>query len=264
MSILKNRQARASQSLDDNLTSSDSTLQSDDNQYHLKPILKKKSWSTEEKVTFGANSAQPVDNVKSILKSSEKSISSSTASLSLKHSLTDDSVSSFCSLPCSDNSSNQQISNSKASTLRSILKSSLKTKRSTSLSPCTSFDSLVDESDSDSVSSSSSKHQRGAFHKKTSLESDVYAAPLSFICKTPYHSTVDNGTATSIDVDNTKTCAESSSTAINVKPILKKDSLTDDDLIAGPIYDIPECSPSNRTPVALSVRSKTSETSEPR
>ena len=174
-SILKNRQPRGSYSFDENITTNESLNCLEDGT-HLKPILKNKSWSIEEKVsTFSATSSHVCDSVKGILKSSDKVTQSSpvSSSSSRKNSAVDDSVSCYSSLPCSTTTSAQSksiVSPVKA-TLRGILKTSPKN-RSASISPGSSSDSLVDEPEIDHNVPLSPRPTRSAIRRKSSLDGE--------------------------------------------------------------------------------------------
>lgn len=217
LSILKNRQNKGSYSLDDSIgldfvlpadDCSSTSLTTTTATHQLKPILKKKSWSTDEKVTTTGIVSTANETVKGILKSSDKSTSSST--ISSKNSILDETVSYINSIQL------KSPTHINRTALKSILKSSLKN-RSTSLSPCTSTDSLVDDIDSTERNTSINLN-KSAFLKRTSLDNDRTSIKLFDNSKTNKQSFLPTQQPTITNDD-------SQFSVINIKPILKRNSL---------------------------------------
>ncbi|MDN5249628.1 MAG: hypothetical protein QWI73_06035 [Alphaproteobacteria bacterium] len=147
-SILKNRQPRGSYSFDENVHVNDVPSSSfDDGAHLLKPILKKKSWSIEEKVAVSTNSSNLNEAVKGILKTSSDKLASFSASSSRKNSAVDELA--VLSISSAITQSSSTASPTKA-TLKGILKTSPKN-RSASISPSSSFEALSDDTELDAV-----------------------------------------------------------------------------------------------------------------
>ncbi|KAF7489192.1 Supervillin [Sarcoptes scabiei] len=152
LSILKNRQQKDSYSFDENTFNNHWSLANEDYQHQqLKPILKKKSWSIDDKfdavnlVSMSNTSTISNNEVKGILKSSDKTNSSFRSSLpknqidrNLIACNNHDNLAEFSSIKTIANKTDVNR------TLKSILKSSTNRNRSNSLSPCTSLGSMIE------------------------------------------------------------------------------------------------------------------------
>lgn len=147
-SILKNRQPRGSLSFDENVHHNSHVTYSLDDGVLLKPILKKKSLSIEEKVSAVSVAHSNLNEaVKGILKTSSDKLASFSASSSRKNSTVDECA--VLSISSAITQSNSTASPTKA-TLRGILKTSPKN-RSASISPSSSFEALSDSTELERV-----------------------------------------------------------------------------------------------------------------
>lgn len=147
-SILKNRQPRGSYSFDENVHHNSHVTYSFDDGVLLKPILKKKSLSIEEKVSaVSVTHSNLNEAVKGILKTSSDKLASPSASSSRKNSTVDECAA--LSISSAITQSNSTASPTKA-TLRGILKTSPKN-RSASISPSSSFEALSDDAELERV-----------------------------------------------------------------------------------------------------------------
>ncbi|XP_017460531.1 PREDICTED: uncharacterized protein LOC108353851, partial [Rhagoletis zephyria] len=177
-SILKNRQPRGSYSFDENVHVNDVPSSSfDDGAHLLKPILKKKSWSIEEKVAVSTNSSNLNEAVKGILKTSSDKLASFSASSSRKNSAVDELA--VLSISSAITQSSSTASPTKA-TLKGILKTSPKN-RSASISPSSSFEALSDDTELDAVplppSSPKPTTSAAMFCREVSTQEEEYSPP---------------------------------------------------------------------------------------
>ena len=213
---MKNRQPRSAYSLDENISSIEPSTPPDESIIHLKPILKKKSWSIEETVPSRAtNSYYANECVKGILKSNDKLTETSlmsSSSLLLKSSAIED-------FSYSTSNSVQEIFNASPvkTTLKGILKSTSKNCHS-SISSYNSLESIVDVPDIDRFSQFY-KSENIAFEGFSSEgESTKVASLIS-----------DKGVASNdgffLENSNNSEEVEKAFTSSMMKPILKKTNL---------------------------------------